>query len=90
MNPAPYQPFLNIEHSTFQGYGHYRGFWLPFLDEPMAYEGEKDPPWYAEEPVSPYDAARWSAMTYYHHPLAAPACVAQYSRLNPLYTTNGA
>jgi hypothetical protein len=30
----------------------------------MAYEGEKDPPWYAEEPVSPYDAARWSAMTY--------------------------
>ena len=62
--------FPEFGHATFQAYGHYRAFWLPFIDEPMAYEGEKDPPWFAEEPVSPYDAARWSAMTYYHQYVA--------------------
>lgn len=66
-NPRLLQPqFPEFGHATFQAYGHYRAFWLPFLDEPKPYEGETDPPWYAEEPVSPYDAARWSAMTYYH------------------------
>jgi hypothetical protein len=55
-----------FDHGSFQAYGHYRTFWLPFLDQPKPYEGEQDPPWYAEEPVSPYDAARWSAMTYFY------------------------
>jgi hypothetical protein len=62
--------FSEFGHGTFQAYGHYRNLWLPFLDEPTPYLGEKDPPWYAEEPVSPYDAARWSAMTYYHQYIA--------------------
>lgn len=62
--------FPEFGHATFQAYGHYRSFWLPFIDEPMPYEGEQDPPWFAEEPVSPCDAARWSAMTYYHQYVA--------------------
>lgn len=62
--------FPEFGHASFQAYGHYRAFWLPFLDKPMPYEGEKDPPWFAEEPVSPYDAARWSAITYYHQYVA--------------------
>jgi pimeloyl-ACP methyl ester carboxylesterase len=62
--------FPEFGHATFQAYGHYRAAWLPFLDEPMPYLGEEDPLWYAEEPVSPYDAARWSALTYYHQYIA--------------------
>jgi hypothetical protein len=62
--------FPEYGHASFQAYGHYEEFWLPFLDEPTAYQGEVDPPWYSEEPVSPYDAARWSAMTYYYQYIA--------------------
>jgi pimeloyl-ACP methyl ester carboxylesterase len=58
--------FADFDHGSFQAYGHYRTFWLPFLEDPIPYLGEKEPPWYSEEPVSPYDAARWSAMTYYY------------------------
>jgi hypothetical protein len=64
------ETFHQYDHASFQAFGHYRAFLLPFLDEPMPYEGETDPPWYAEEPVSPYDAVRWSAMTYYHQYVA--------------------
>ncbi|HEX3716995.1 MAG TPA: hypothetical protein VH595_03430 [Verrucomicrobiae bacterium] len=60
------ETFSEFAHGTFQEYGHYRNSWLPFLDESMPFEGEKDPPWYSEESVSPNDAARWSAMTYYY------------------------
>ena len=67
INPRLKQPnFTEFSHSSFQALGHYRNNWLPFLDTPMPYEGETDPPWLSEEPVSPLDAARWSAMTYFH------------------------
>lgn len=58
--------FPEYTHSDAFGYEHYREFWMPFLNRLEPYEGEKEPPWYAEEPVSPYEAARWSAMTYFH------------------------
>jgi pimeloyl-ACP methyl ester carboxylesterase len=60
------QPSYEYDHGSFQAYSHYRAFWLPFFDLAEPYQGESDPPWYMEEPVSPYDAARWSAMTYYY------------------------
>jgi hypothetical protein len=64
------QPFVveivNSEYDHFSafGYDHYLGEWIPFLSElnPFA-SGEI--PWDSEEPVSPYDAARWSAITYF-------------------------
>jgi len=58
--------FPEYEHSDVFGYEHYREFWLPFLNQIQSYENDKDRPWKVEEPVSPYDAARWSAMTYFH------------------------
>ena len=60
----PSFPFA--KHDSFQAALHYRKHWLPFLEEGEPYEGEKDPPWYSEEPVGPQDAARWSAMTYFY------------------------
>jgi hypothetical protein len=60
------EEFAGYTHSDVFGYEHYSEFWLPFLNRLAPYEGETEPPAYAEEPVSPYDAARWSAMTYFH------------------------
>ncbi|HEX3719681.1 MAG TPA: hypothetical protein VH595_17150 [Verrucomicrobiae bacterium] len=58
--------FAGYSHSSSFGYEHYENYWWPFLEAPIPYEGDAIPPWYSEEPVSPQDAARWSAMTYYH------------------------
>ena len=58
--------FERFEHSDFFGYDHYVGEWVPFLEKDMAYVGETETLGQQEEPVSPIEAARWSAMTYYH------------------------
>ena len=60
------QEFEHYTHSSVFGYDHYEKHWIPFLKEPIPYEGEKVAPEMYEEPVSPMDAGRWSAMTYYH------------------------
>lgn len=57
--------FDRFEHSDFFGYDHYESEWIPFLETDLPFWGEKIPPTYAEEPVSPIEAARWSALTYY-------------------------
>jgi hypothetical protein len=58
--------FERFEHSDFFGYDHYVGEWIPFLETDLAYIGETETLGQQEEPVSPIEAARWSAMTYYH------------------------
>ena len=58
--------FERFEHSVFFGYDHYESEWIPFLEKDLPYIGETIPPAQQEEPVSPIEAARWSAMTYYH------------------------
>jgi hypothetical protein len=51
-------------HSSAFGYDHYLGEWVPFLRETIAFcNGEV--PSDSEDSVSPYDAARWSAITYF-------------------------
>ena len=51
-------------HSSAFGYDHYLGEWVPFLRQPIAFcSGEV--PSDSEDSVSPYDAARWSAITYF-------------------------
>jgi pimeloyl-ACP methyl ester carboxylesterase len=58
--------FSGYAHSSFHSVGHYQEFWLPFLDKAVPYIGDDVPVRQSEELVSPYDAARWSAMTYFH------------------------
>lgn len=57
--------FDRFEHSDFFGYDHYESEWIPFLEKDLPYVGETVPPGSEEEPVSPIEAARWSALTYY-------------------------
>lgn len=58
--------FERYKHGSVFGYDHYETHWIPFLEEDRPYESEVEPPTYYEEPVSPLDAAKWSAMTYFH------------------------
>lgn len=57
--------YSEFSHSSFFGLDHYQGEWIPFLNKHVAFSSGEFP-WTHEEPVSPYDAARWSAITYYH------------------------
>ena len=52
------------DHGSVFGYDHFLGEWIPFLWEPTAFSNGKIPEEF-EEPISPYDAARWSAITYF-------------------------
>jgi hypothetical protein len=52
------------DHGSAFGYDHYLGEWVPFLAQPRAF-ADGTVPWEFEEPISPYDAARWSAITYF-------------------------
>lgn len=52
------------DHGSAFGFDHYLGEWIPFIAEPLALCNGKVP-WDFEEPISPYDAARWSAITYF-------------------------
>ena len=56
--------FLEYDHSSAFGYDHYLGEWIPFLREPNPFCNGQIPS-DSEEEVSPYDAARWSAITYF-------------------------
>ncbi len=58
--------FALLKHSDFFGYGHYTREWVPFLENDVPYFNGAPPPTKEEEPVSPIEAARWSALTYYH------------------------
>lgn len=51
-------------HSCAFGYEHYLGEWVPFLGRILPFADGQTPA-DSEEPVSPYDAARWSAITYF-------------------------
>jgi hypothetical protein len=56
--------YTDYDHSSAFGYDHYLGEWVPFLrraDEFCNGEVPSD----SEDSVSPYDAARWSAITYF-------------------------
>lgn len=54
----------DYDHSSAFGYDHYLGEWIPFLREQHPFANGEVPS-DSEEPVSPYDAARWSAITYF-------------------------
>ena len=56
--------YPEYSHSSAFGYDHYLGEWIPFLARPLPFVSG-DIPSEFEEPVSPYDAARWSAITYF-------------------------
>lgn len=58
--------FERYSHSSAFDYDHYEKHWIPFLDKPMTYEGESRTASYYEDDISPYDAAKWSAKTYFH------------------------
>lgn len=58
--------YEHYTHSSAFGYEHYMMYWIPFLAEPIAYKGETTAPQEEEEAVSAIDAARWSAITYFH------------------------
>ncbi len=60
------EEFDRYKHGSVFDYDHYERHWIPFLEEDVSYEGDTEPPSYYEEPVCPFDAAKWSAMTYYH------------------------
>jgi hypothetical protein len=51
-------------HSSVFGHDHYLGEWIPFLRASIPFANGELPS-ESEEPVSPYDAARWSAITYF-------------------------
>jgi len=64
-----YEPFLfqrayDYGHSSAFGHDHYLGEWIPFIARPLAFSNGHVPS-EAEDSVSPYDAARWSAITYF-------------------------
>lgn len=52
------------DHGSAFGYDHYLGEWIPFIAQPLQL-CDGNVPWDSEEPISPYDAARWSAITYF-------------------------
>lgn len=56
--------YPEYNHSSAFGYDHYLGEWIPFLAQPLPFLSGEIPAEF-EEPVSPYDAARWSAITYF-------------------------
>lgn len=60
------EEFEEYGHGSVFGYDHYEKHWIPFLKEGVPYEGETQAPKEYEEAVSPMDAARWSAITYFH------------------------
>lgn len=56
--------YPEFSHSSVFGYDHYLNEWIPFLRRRLPFaNGEL--PFEREEEVSPYDAARWSAITYF-------------------------
>jgi hypothetical protein len=56
--------YPEYDHSSAFGYDHYLGEWIPFLARAVPFVNGEIPA-ESEEPVSPYDAARWSAITYF-------------------------
>lgn len=56
--------YAHYDHGSAFGYDHYLGEWIPFLAQPRPF-ANGTVPWEFEEPISPYDAARWSAVTYF-------------------------
>ena len=58
------QAYPHYDHGSAFGYDHYLGEWVPFLRQPVPFS-DGNVPWDFEEPISPYDAARWSAVTYF-------------------------
>lgn len=58
------QEYPEYDHGSVFGYDHYLGEWIPFLGLPVPF-ANGEIPWESEEPISPYDAARWSAITYF-------------------------
>jgi len=56
--------YPEYDHFSAFGYDHYLVEWLPFLRQTAPFcNGEV--PSHFEDSVSPYDAARWSAITYF-------------------------
>ena len=55
--------YPEYDHGSVFGYDHYLGEWIPFFGQIRPFADGKFPA-DSEEPVSPYDAARWSAITY--------------------------
>ena len=55
--------YSDYTHSSIFGDDHYLGAWMPFLGSIRRFADGSSPA-ESEEPVSPYDAARWSAITY--------------------------
>lgn len=53
-----------FDHGSAFGYDHYLGEWIPYIAQPFPL-CDGNVPWDSEEPISPYDAARWSAITYF-------------------------
>lgn len=51
------------DHFSAFGYDHYSD-WIEFLSKRLPFK-DGDIPWSSEEPVSPYDAARWSAISFF-------------------------
>jgi pimeloyl-ACP methyl ester carboxylesterase len=62
--PFIFQRIYDYGHSSAFGYDHYLGEWIPFIARPLAFSDGQVPS-EAEDSVSPYDAARWSAITYF-------------------------
>lgn len=57
--------FNEFDHGSVFAYDHYLNEWIPFIDQIKPFSNGKVPSEF-EEPISPYDAARWSAITYFH------------------------
>lgn len=62
--PFLFQRSYDYAHSSAFGYDHYLGEWIPFVGSQFAF-ADGYVPSEAEDAVSPYDAARWSAITYF-------------------------
>ena len=58
--------YEHYSHGSVFCYDHFDEYWIPFLRDPIPYDGETVSPQEQEEPVSALDAARWSAITYFH------------------------
>lgn len=57
--------FDEFDHGSVFAVDHYSNEWIPFIDQVKPF-ADGTVPSDSEEPISPYDAARWSAVTYFH------------------------
>lgn len=57
--------FEEFDHGSVFAADHYLSQWIPFIEQIRPFANGAVPADF-EEPISPYDAARWSAITYFH------------------------